>query len=264
MFKSNENRFFRVSLAGLLILLFGFFSTCDSDAEDHLKTIIIDPGHGGHEYGLKGTENQTEKSFTLKLAKIMTGRFTAQHRVVLTRSEDYIMTSASRASEANHAGGNVFISLHLGKFSSPERGLKIFYYQDDQKQKYYHEDISEYPLDAPALWEQVQKKHLKSGLRLAEDLRAAFAETTFKDCKIIGAPLTVLQGVDMPAVLVEVNKTLVFGPKTEPDRILQRLRLSSNKVSIQWPQAHPAGLRKKLPFWPWSLPQPLFLIYLSL
>ena len=60
-----------------------------SELDTYRKTIVIDPGHGGHDTGAKGPEGTLEKTIALSLAQMISDGLRAQFHVILTRTGDY-------------------------------------------------------------------------------------------------------------------------------------------------------------------------------
>ncbi|MCJ7681530.1 MAG: N-acetylmuramoyl-L-alanine amidase, partial [Candidatus Aminicenantes bacterium] len=79
-----------------------------------LRTIVIDPGHGGLEVGARSAEGTLEKDIVLeisrKLKKIIETRF-AFH-VELTRDKDVEVSLEDRAATANNLNAFLFLSIH--------------------------------------------------------------------------------------------------------------------------------------------------------
>ncbi|MEJ2154303.1 MAG: N-acetylmuramoyl-L-alanine amidase, partial [Desulfobacteraceae bacterium] len=68
--------------------------------------------------------------------------------------------------------------------------------------------------DAGQLWSQAQKRHKHASISLADSMQTALTgNAAGKSRKIQGAPLKVLEGADLPAVLVEVGT--ITHPATE-------------------------------------------------
>ncbi|HEY3813081.1 MAG TPA: N-acetylmuramoyl-L-alanine amidase [Caulobacteraceae bacterium] len=84
------------------------------------RTIVIDPGHGGHDPGAQGSSSH-EKTLTLAAAKALKARLerTGRYRVVLTRSSDEYIPLEGRVAIARRAGADLFISLHADSGSDP-------------------------------------------------------------------------------------------------------------------------------------------------
>ena len=167
----------------------------NGNAIEDQTIIIIDPGHGGINQGIK-IINQDEKTLTLKLSHILTKKFPPPYRIVITRSDDYNLSLSARAARANHAGGHVFISLHWGS----AQYTSIFYYQNKPKAIFPVNPELDITSETQGLilWKTLQKRHLDASLQLADQI-----QNRFEHAKISGAPLVVLEGVDMPAVLIE-------------------------------------------------------------
>ncbi len=80
-----------------------------------IKFIVIDPGHGGYEYGLISGK-YSEKNIVLDVAKklsLLINSGSAESH--LTRNSDHFLTLAERVKFANSKDADVFISLHIGK-----------------------------------------------------------------------------------------------------------------------------------------------------
>jgi len=75
--------------------------------------IVLDPGHGGGETGAVGPGGTQEKTVNLAVAKDLQRRLQGLGAtVVLTRTEDYRITLASRAAVAQALHPLVFLSIH--------------------------------------------------------------------------------------------------------------------------------------------------------
>ena len=79
-----------------------------------VKTIVIDPGHGGEEAGAKGAKGTLEKAVTLSVARRLKSALEARlgARVLLTRVSDGAVGPDERAAVANNNKADLFISLH--------------------------------------------------------------------------------------------------------------------------------------------------------
>ncbi len=80
-----------------------------------IKTVVIDPGHGGKDPGAIGIHKVKEKdvvlAVSLKLGKLITEKY-PDVKVIYTRSTDDFIGLAERASIANKAKADLFISIH--------------------------------------------------------------------------------------------------------------------------------------------------------
>jgi N-acetylmuramoyl-L-alanine amidase len=84
-----------------------------------IKTICLDPGHGGKDPGNNGGRTQ-EKSCTLLLAKEVRSLLNkAGFKVLLTRNTDRFVEKLDRPDIANRDHADLFVSLH---YNSAEAG----------------------------------------------------------------------------------------------------------------------------------------------
>jgi N-acetylmuramoyl-L-alanine amidase len=78
-----------------------------------VKTVCLDPGHGGKDPGNRVGSNQ-EKQYTLLLAKELRAQLTrAGFKVSLTRTADAFIELPARPELAKRRGADVFVSLHF-------------------------------------------------------------------------------------------------------------------------------------------------------
>jgi N-acetylmuramoyl-L-alanine amidase len=80
-----------------------------------LRTVVVDPGHGGSDTGAVGPSGSAEKDLTLTLARTLRRQLLRRMpvKVVLTRDEDVELPPDTRAALANQQKADRFISLHL-------------------------------------------------------------------------------------------------------------------------------------------------------
>lgn len=94
-----------------------------------LKTIVIDPGHGGKDSGtVNGVYRLEEKRLALAVAKTVQSELKALgFNAILTRSGDVHMELADRVAAANAANADLFLSIHFNSADSKSaRGVEIF------------------------------------------------------------------------------------------------------------------------------------------
>jgi N-acetylmuramoyl-L-alanine amidase len=174
------------------------------------RLIVIDPGHGGSDTGVKSADGRFEKQVTLALARVLQTRLQASNRVHLTRSGDYELDLFARTAIANHLKADVFISLHTGgSFLHQAGGMTIFYHQ---KAVMEQENAPSIPIKISKndlfieLWSDIARKNrLKSKLLSETILNFLINIYQSSPINIKGVPLIVLEGADMPAVLIEIG-----------------------------------------------------------
>ena len=74
----------------------------EDTSTDERRVIVLDPGHGGNDIGVRGPDGSFEKAFTLNLARLIAKELKPAYQVILTRNGDYQVDLTKRASVANH------------------------------------------------------------------------------------------------------------------------------------------------------------------
>lgn len=80
-----------------------------------LRTIVLDPGHGGENFGALGVLQIQEKYLTLELAYQLRRQLQQKYpdaRIILTRYWDRGLSLNDRIHFANRMGADIFLSLH--------------------------------------------------------------------------------------------------------------------------------------------------------
>lgn len=142
-------------------------------------TIILDAGHGGYDNGAS-FENRLEKDDNLALT-LAIGEILSSYgfSVLYTRTDDVYESPFRKATEANEAGADIFISIHRNSSVIPNiyNGVESLVYSAE---------------GLPAL--------------LAENINGQLERLGFQNLGIKERPnLIVLNSTSMPAVLVEVG-----------------------------------------------------------
>lgn len=168
--------------------------------------VVLDPGHGGNDRGVAGEAGMLEKDVCLALAKKIRAALEGRVRVILTRTDDYGLSIAQRTSLANHQGADVFVSLHAGGGFRRAVNRQCIYYwlpvETGGRAGPGPEAGGGRPLD----WDRVQERHIGASARLAREIRSGLEEIqTPVDTDVIQAPLAVLKGAGMPAVVFEAG-----------------------------------------------------------
>jgi N-acetylmuramoyl-L-alanine amidase len=187
-----------------------------------IRTIVIDPGHGGLESGAKGRFGTLEKEVTLAIAlklKALVERNMAM-RVVLTRDKDIDMSLADRGALSNNNDAMLFISIHAnGSHRKNSNGSEVYFLslnaadEDTRRLAYLENNAGELEQkidrqDADdlqmILWDMAQSAFIKKSGQLAEFIQTelnTLVGTANRGIK--QAPFKVLTEVACPAVLVE-------------------------------------------------------------
>jgi N-acetylmuramoyl-L-alanine amidase len=177
---------------------------------NEIKTVVLDPGHGGHDNGVQGPAGTLEKSVALGLAQLVADQPKKNYKVILTRIDDYWIDIPDRTAVANHLKADLFISIHTGgSFLHQAKGITIFHYKELSGHARGTAADSSKPGDAAnhqALWDNIQDGHIASSKNLAQIMQNNINnQLKFSKSKIQNADLMVLKGADMPAILIEVG-----------------------------------------------------------
>jgi len=202
-----------------------------------VKTVVIDPGHGGHDAGCVSKDKKTyEKNIALDISKRLAQKISAAYpdvSVKMTRSDDRFIELKNRGVFANNAGGDLFISIHvnatdkgtgphgysvhcLGHSSNPNRDIfqenlnlvkkenAVVKLEDNYKTTYQGYDPDD--PESSILFALMQNAHLTNSLSFAADIDHAMANGPVKHSRGISQdPFLVLARAAMPAVLVETG-----------------------------------------------------------
>ncbi len=193
-----------------------------------VRTIVIDPGHGGTEDGARGAAGSVEKDVTLTVARKLKAVIEARLglRALLTRDGDTEMSLDDRAAFANNNRADLFISLHANASMRKDvRGAEVFYLSADgyaQAQQQTSTATSVPALGGGSrdidviLWEVAQMQHLSQSAAFAAILEEQLrAHVPMNPTPVQQAPFRVLVGANMPAVLVEMG--FLTNPEQERD-----------------------------------------------
>lgn len=119
---------FFVVLSAMLMPLHLFGKT--SSGNLGLKTVVIDPGHGGKDPGALGSrKNMHEKHIVLAVSKLLGDKIKEAYpdvKVVYTRSNDTFIGLHDRAMTARKNNADLFISIHCnGSKSKDAKGTSV-------------------------------------------------------------------------------------------------------------------------------------------
>ncbi len=91
-----------------------------------MRTVVLDPGHGGHDAGAVSPWAR-EKDCNLQLALKVKSRLEKYgFRVVMTRSTDVFLTLKQRVAIANRTPDSIFVSIHHNSGRRAAEGIETF------------------------------------------------------------------------------------------------------------------------------------------
>ena len=204
-----------------------------------IKTVVIDPGHGGKDSGTMGTkrfkiyEKHVALSVSLKLGKYISESF-PEIDVIYTRSSDVFLELNERTEIANNANADLFISIHCDGFTNPKpSGASVFvmgmsklkanmdvamrenaaiYLEDNYQQKY--EGFDPKSPESYIVFSLMQNTYLNQSLKIAEEVENQFATRANRKSRgVKQAPFYVISRTNMPSILVECG--FLTNPKEE-------------------------------------------------
>ena len=224
-----------ILFAGLAIIAIPVPSRAEEAPQVKVKTIVIDPGHGGHDAGCISRDKKTyEKNLTLSISKKLKEKILKKYpdvRVIMTRDDDRYITLSDRADIANNNSADLFISVHinaqdggtnangysihcLGQSSRKGNDLfsknlelckrenSVIKLEDDYSTKYQGFDPSD--TRSYILFSLVQNSNLERSLQFAEDVNAGMKGGAIQRSRGVSQdPFWVLWRTTMPAVLIE-------------------------------------------------------------
>lgn len=202
-----------------------------------LRTVVIDPGHGGKDAGCISRDKKTyEKNIALDIAKRLAQKISASYpdvNVKMTRSDDHFVELENRAVFANKSGADLFISVHVNAVdgSTAANGYSIHCLGQSKKkgndlysknldlvkrensviklEKNYAATYQGFDPDDPSssiIFSLMQNAHLGQSLEFAADVAQAMEGGPIKTNRGVSQdPFWVLWRTAMPAVLIEVG-----------------------------------------------------------
>jgi N-acetylmuramoyl-L-alanine amidase len=226
-----------------------------------IRTVVIDPGHGGMESGAKGKGGNLEKDVTLAIAlklKALIERNMA-FEVVLTRDKDVDVPVETRSAIANNHKADLFISIHtngsrqktaegsetffLSTGATPdEETRRLAYLENNSSEIEGHVDKTSEEDVKMILWDLAQTAYIRQSSQLAEMVQSELNSLLgTRNRGIKQAPFKVLTGVACPAVLIEA--AFISNPDEEK-------KLASEAFQTSVAEAIYRGLAKYLQLYP--------------
>jgi len=198
-----------------------------------VRTIVIDPGHGGKDPGTIGKSGIREKDVSLAIAKKLKEKLVAdghgQFQVLMTRESDDTLALSDRVEYANANNADLFISIHINAAESKQNFIETYFFgatSDDNAANLAQRENADSNYEFGDFKEIIQKigdtlKYQESR-QLAHSIQTSLFKRMRKinkhasDHGIKSAPFVVLLGLDAPSILAEVS---CFCNKPEEDRL---------------------------------------------
>jgi N-acetylmuramoyl-L-alanine amidase len=198
-----------------------------------LKTIVIDPGHGGSDPGC-GTAGVWEKnvalSISLKLGKLLKDSF-PDLKVIFTRTTDKFVDLNERAVLANKVKADLFLCVHCntssnataygtetyamglykaeGNLDVAKRENDVILLEKDYKEKYEGYDPNS--PESHIIFSMYQNAYLDKSLDLSSRVEGEFTKSRRFSRGVKQAGFLVLWKCSMPSILCETG--FISNPK---------------------------------------------------
>lgn len=165
-----------------------------------VRTICIDPGHGGNDPGYQVGSND-EKKYTMLLAQEVRSELKAAgFSVILTRTTDVKIPLEERAAIAHRAGADLFISLHFNASETARnevKGTEIFCCTPAGAASTNSRG------EGDTHWVE-GNRHDEKNMVLAYEMQKSYAKNLgVEDRGVKRARFEVLREATMPAILIE-------------------------------------------------------------
>lgn len=182
-----------------------------------VKTIIIDPGHGGKDPGaVSRFDGIKEKNITLNIASQLERLLIkdGEYQVFLTRNNDVFMPLEQRTAFANRCKGDLFISIHVNAHQNPDRnGIETYYLSltEDEESRavaaYENRSaMTQFSNLDKILSNIIKNSKIEESISFAEIIQKNIIQTTHQQNRgVKKAGFVVLIGANMPSILVEVG-----------------------------------------------------------
>ncbi|MFI3288735.1 MAG: N-acetylmuramoyl-L-alanine amidase [Rikenellaceae bacterium] len=217
--------FFKAAIA--ILLLTSVFAPQHTCAQG-VKTIIIDPGHGGNFPGAQ-YKGVTEKEINLAVALKLGDIIKKEHpniKVIFTRTTDKHLSTVlredlgARSKIANDANGDIFISIHANAASNTSAyGAETIIMGESSLEKQRNDTAlytanAEYLIDMSdqktaaivrAYIQNLQFTYGQYSEALARLIQTSYGKHNRKVRDLRRQPIMVLYGTDMPCVLTEIG-----------------------------------------------------------
>jgi N-acetylmuramoyl-L-alanine amidase len=186
-----------------------------------VRTVVIDPGHGGPKPGTIGRSGLQEKEINLAVARALQKLLQEKAGIdaVLTRDSDVDVGLEDRTVIANQKRADLFVSIHTNSVRDRRRGgVETFFLNINPDPAVIELAAAENATSTKNIGQMktilekiVQNSKVQESLELAKDIQKNLVRSLrqdlpgIKDLGVKGGPFWVLIGGEMPSVLVEIS-----------------------------------------------------------
>lgn len=187
-----------------------------------IKTVVIDPGHGGTDPGATGPGGLKEKDVNLKIARALRKKLIQDasiERVVLTRGNDRFLSLEERTAIAQKERADLFVSIHCNSSKNTKAyGIETYilsFTEDPESLAVAARENSTNTRGAGELKDIIEKYVLSSKIDESQSLAKYVQNSMVSELSrnypkirnkgVKKAPFVVLIGADVPSILVETS-----------------------------------------------------------
>ena len=179
-------------------------------------TIVVDPGHGGHDSGARGN-GYNEKDIALQVATRLANNLRRDYNVIMTRDSDFFVPLDTRAKIGNDANADFFISIHLNSGSSSSaNGTEVFYFSKKDEGSYaarvaqIENRVDSSYGDTPFSDLVVKDIFYRTNQKKSQAIATTVLDNLINNIGlrrrgVFGANFAVLRGSNSPSILVELG-----------------------------------------------------------
>lgn len=212
-----------------LLLAFMCMLVVTAFAANKRFTLVIDPGHGGHDAGARGAISM-EKNINLTVA-LRFGKYVEQNmpevRVIYTRKQDVFIPLYERANIANRANADLFISVHTNALPAGKvaRGFETYtlgmhrakdnldvamrensVISMEKGFEQTYEGFDPKSSESYIIFEFIQGKNMERSVELARMIQRSVCDSGCRPDKgVHQAGFLVLRETSMPSCLIELG-----------------------------------------------------------
>ncbi len=238
-FQHFMNKLFR-TIVILAVLLLPAALLAGGSANGKVHTVILDPGHGGRDYGAVGAitnEKTINLNVGLEVRKLLQDNKAL--KMVMTRSDDRFIELQERANIANRNHGDLFVSIHVNSVAKSNKNRRniagasvytlglhrtasnlevakrenaVMELESDYSTKYQGFDPNS--TESYIMFELSQNKHLDKSIHFADlAVQQLCGGAGRRNRGVLQAGFWVLHASAMPSVLIELD--FICNPDSE-------------------------------------------------
>lgn len=208
--------------------LFLSFQGGVANAQENEKfVIVLDAGHGGHDPGKHSKNGYKEKEVALKIALLVGAQLekNSDIKIIYTRKTDVFVKLRKRASIANKADADLFVSIHCNAHHTQASGTETFVVGEGNTERNlniakeenevifleenYEENYEGFDPNSPESLlglTLMQEEYVEQSLLLASLIQNNFTKNLKrKNRGVKQASLWVMHNTYMPSVLIETG-----------------------------------------------------------